>query len=180
MSNPKHALPLAVELRPPPDVESALLRLALRPHCLLLDSALRDPRLGRYSFLTADPFEYFTIPADGTDGLSFLAAQLRSWPAVTRPDLPPFQGGAAGLLSYDLAGSLERVPRAGFDECGIPAMAIGLYDTVLAFDHAQHRAWLISQGFPETEPSRRMRCATDRIEQFQAWLQTANDDSRAW
>ena len=47
--------PLAVELSPPPDVESALLRLAARPHCLLLDSALRDPRLGRYSFLTADP-----------------------------------------------------------------------------------------------------------------------------
>ena len=89
-----HPLPLAVELRPAPDVESALLRLASRPHCLLLDSALRDPRLGRYSFLMADPFEYFTIPADGTDGLSFLEAQLRLWPALTRPELPPFQGGA--------------------------------------------------------------------------------------
>ena len=36
-----------------------LLRLAGYPHCLFLDSALRDPRLGRYSFLTADPFELF-------------------------------------------------------------------------------------------------------------------------
>src|SRR4051812_49807593 len=116
MTAAQQVLPLAVELRPPPDVESALVALAAQPHSLLLDSALRDPRLGRYSFLTADPFEYFTIPADGTDGLSFLAAQLHSWSTVTRPDLPPFQGGAAGLLSYDLAGSLERVPRARFAE----------------------------------------------------------------
>ena len=27
-----------------PDVEAALVRLARQPHCLLLDSALRDPR----------------------------------------------------------------------------------------------------------------------------------------
>lgn len=163
-------LPLAVELRPAPDVESALLRLAARPHCLLFDSALRDPRLGRYSFLTADPFEFLTVPADGSEGLGLLAARLAAWPAQARPDLPPFQGGAGGLLSYDLARSLERVPTARFDEFEIPALALGLYDTVLAFDHVEHRAWLISQGFPETEPSLRRKRAEQRIEQFQAWL----------
>ena len=164
-------LPLAVELRPVPDVESALLRLAAQPHSLLLDSALRDPRLGRYSFLTADPFEFLTVPVDQPQALDQLAERLQRWPAETRSDLPPFQGGAAGLLSYDLARSLERVPPPQFDEFGLPALAIGLYDTVLAIDHAEHRAWLISQGFPKTEPAARLLRAQQRIEQFRAWLE---------
>src|SRR6476660_8502444 len=56
--------PVVSEVYPVPDVESALVRLASQPHSLLLDSALRDPRLGRYSFLTADPFEFFAAAAD--------------------------------------------------------------------------------------------------------------------
>jgi para-aminobenzoate synthetase component 1 len=163
-------LPLAVELCPPPDFESALLRLARRPYCLALDSALRDPRLGRYSFLLADPFDHFTVPADGTDGLSILTEKLRPFAAAHRADLPPLQGGAAGLLSYDLGRSLERVPTPQYDEFGFPALAIGLYDTVLAIDHVEHRAWIIAQGFPATEPAARVRRARERIEQFQTWL----------
>jgi para-aminobenzoate synthetase component 1 len=164
------ALPLVVELRPVPDVETALVCLANQPYSLLLDSALRDPRLGRYSFLMADPFEFLTVPADGSDGLALLESRLRPLSAATRPELPPFQGGAAGLLSYDLGRSLERVPLPRFDEFQIPAMAVGLYDTVLAFDHQEHRAWIISQGFPETDLARRRHRAAERIEQCRAWL----------
>jgi len=163
-------LPVAVELQPVPDIEAALVRLARRGRCLLLDSALRDSRLGRYSFLTADPFEYFTVAADGSDGLALLKEKLAPWPATHRPDLPPFQGGAAGLLSYDLSRSLERIPPARHDEFDLPAMAIGLYDVVLAIDHVAHRAWLVSQGIPESDPSRRLRRAHERIQQFRAWL----------
>src|SRR4051812_29768499 len=94
-------LPLVAELCPPPDVEWALVALAGRPHSLLLDSAMRDDRLGRYSFLTADPFEFFTVAAGKTHALGLLESRLRSWHTPARSDLPPFQGGAAGLLSYD-------------------------------------------------------------------------------
>lgn len=170
MSAAEGEFPLVVELRPPPDVESALMAFASQPHSLLLDSAMRDPRLGRYSFVTADPFEFFTVAADEPAGLQRLDVRLKAWTAVPRGDLPPFQGGAAGLLSYDLGRSLERLPRPRIDEFQIPAMAVGLYDTVLAFDHAEHRAWLISQGFPETEFARRKKRATERIAQFQQWL----------
>jgi para-aminobenzoate synthetase component 1 len=166
-------LPLAVELRPPPDVEAALLCLASQPHSLFLDSAMRDPRLGRYSFLTAEPFEFLAAPADGSDALSLIQSRLRAFPAAPRPGLPPFQGGAAGLLSYDLARGLEKVPLPQFDEFRLPAMAVGLYDVVLAIDHVQHRAWIISQGFPETEPARRMARARDRLNHFMELLQSA-------
>lgn len=172
-------LPLVVELRPPPDIEAALVRLAGQPHCLLLDSALRDPRLGRYSFLTADPFDFFTVPADGTDGLAVLANKLRSWSATHRDHLPPFQGGAAGLLSYDLSRSLERIAAPRIDEFCLPALAMGLYDVVLAFDHVEHRAWLVSQGFPEHEPSQRLVRARERIDQFRTWLAESNPPRHA-
>ena len=162
--------PVAVELRPVPDIEAALLRVASQPHSLLLDSALRDPQLGRYSFLTADPFDYISAPADSSDSLAEMQLRLSQFPAARGADLPPFQGGAAGLFSYDLSRGLERIAPPRFDEFRVPAMAVGLYDVVLAIDHVDHRAWLISQGFPELEPSRRMQRALARIEQFRAWL----------
>jgi para-aminobenzoate synthetase component 1 len=170
ITSERNDLPLVVELRPPPDVESALVSLSVLPHSLLLDSALRETRLGRYSFLTADPFDFFTAAADGTDALALLESQLRTWQQPALPGLPPFQGGAAGLLSYELGRSLEQIPSPRIDEFQIPALAIGLYDTVLAIDHVDHRAWLISQGFPETESSRRFARAKTRVEQFQTWL----------
>jgi para-aminobenzoate synthetase component 1 len=152
------------------DLEQAFVRLARRPHVLFLDSARRDAKLGRYSFLTADPFEYLSLPADGSDALAALEQRLKPYATPTLAGLPPFQGGAAGLLGYELGASLERLPRAGFDEFQTPALAIGLYDVVLAVDHVQRQAWIISQGFPETDPEARRRRATERLAQFSSWL----------
>ncbi|MEX0610817.1 MAG: anthranilate synthase component I family protein, partial [Pirellulales bacterium] len=83
-----------------------------------------------------------------------------------KSDLPPFQGGWAGMFGYELACSLEAVPAAGIDEFQLPALAIGLYDVVVAFDHERQAAWLISQGFPETDAQARRERAADRLAQF--------------
>jgi len=152
------------------DLEQALIRLSRRPHVLFLDSARRHATLGRYSFLTADPFDYVEIPADGSDGLCELQRRIAPFQSPTLAGLPPFQGGAAGLLSYDLGRSLERLPAPAIDEFRTPALAIGLYDVLLAVDHAEHRAWIISQGFPETDRKARRERAATRIAQFRAWL----------
>jgi para-aminobenzoate synthetase component 1 len=136
---------------------------------------MRHPELGRYSFLTADPFDYTEVPADGSDGLARLARQLSAYRASTAPDLPPFQGGVAGLFSYDLHRSLERIPPARFDEFGVPALAFGFYDVVLALDHHQDRAWIISQGLPEVDPKRRSERARRRAEEFRGWLSSCHD-----
>ncbi len=162
-------LPVATELLPAPDPESAFLALSAQPHCLFLDSALRQPDLGRYSFVAADPYAFICVPADSSDGLALLDRHLPA-PVEPRPELPPFQGGAAGLFSYDLGRSLERIEAARFDEFQVPALAVGLYDTVVAFDHHAERAWIVSQGFPEQDrPARRERAAA-RVRQFQQWL----------
>src|SRR5437016_983217 len=52
------SLPWVSELTPAAEPEDFLRRLAGLPYVLFLDSAQRHPTLGRYSFLTADPFEW--------------------------------------------------------------------------------------------------------------------------
>lgn len=170
----ERSFPLLAELRPMPDPESVFLQLASWPRCLFLDSAVRHPELGRYSFVTADPFDQLKVAAsDATQSptaFEQLAARLRPLAAETRPDLPPFQGGAAGFFGYEVARQFERLEAARFDEFQVPLMVVGLYDVVVAFDHLQHRAWIVSQGLPETEPRRRHQRAQERLEKVRRQL----------
>ncbi len=152
------------------DLEAALARLSALPHCLFLDSARRDPLLGRFSFLTADPFDYFHLPADSSDGLCELAKRLAPFQAATIPGLPGFQGGAAGLFSYDLGRSLEKLPAARIDEFQTPVIAVGMYDVVLAVDHFERRAWIVSHGFPALDRATRRARAAERLKQFRSRL----------
>ena len=66
------------------------------------------------------------------------------------PHLPRFTGGAVGYLTYDAAEWFEPVPSARGPLEG-PNTATDLatfmlFDTVLAFDHAQHRLLLIANA----------------------------------
>src|SRR5207253_11029118 len=74
-------------------------------------------------------------------------------------ELPPFQGGAAGYVGYDWGMMLERVPRPRDDDLSMPDLQLGLYDWVIAWDHAAGRAWVISTGIPERGPARQNRAA---------------------
>ncbi|QDU43523.1 Aminodeoxychorismate synthase component 1 [Symmachiella dynata] len=172
------SLPLVEELTTPPEPYAALRAFAGEASVLLLESARRLKRLGRYSFLTADPYAFFQIDQAqyGDDPFAAVKQQLQSHTAETLPDLPPFQGGAAGLLAYNLGGCWERLPRPGIDEFQLPALAIGLYDWVIAWDHDQQRAWVISQGFPEHEPAQRRRRAEERMRWVQQTLTKTNSD----
>ena len=63
--------------------------------------------------------------------------------------MPPFQGGAVGYLAYEMAHHLESLPRRAVDDLCIPEMAMGLYDWVIARDHATGETWAVSTGLPE-------------------------------
>ncbi|MBS0207322.1 MAG: anthranilate synthase component I family protein [Planctomycetes bacterium] len=157
--------PLVMELSPAPDTEAAFQRFAALPHCVFFDSARRDTQLGRYSFLAADPYEFIEAHEAATAWPCWQTT-LDAWRAETVPGLPPFQGGLAGLVSYDLGRQLEPVPAAAHDEFRLPLLALGCYDVVLAWDHVAGRAWLISQGAPAREPAERSRRAKERLETF--------------
>lgn len=170
-------LPLVERLDPSLKAVDAFRRLSSLPHVVYFDSAMRHPQLGRYSFVAADPVEWLVVPTDGSNALQQLAGRDTMLPQRLRASLPPFQGGWAGLFGYELAGSLECVPKASIDEFGIPALAVGLYDVVVAFDHRTGEAWLISQGIPEADEDARSERAADRLSQFSKHLLTG-DGSR--
>ncbi len=176
-TKPASAPPIVEPLSPVASPEQAFQALRHLPHCLWLDSALGHPERGRYSFLAADPFEYWERAHAAPHDLDRLAARLAALATPTVPGLPPFQGGAAGVLGYELGHALETLPRPAYDEFQVPAMAIGWYDVVLAWDHECDLAWIISQGLPEVEPAARHRRAAARRNQFQQWLRDAPSQS---
>ena len=170
----EEGLPWVEELCPAPDVLTALRICADWPDVLLLESALlRDP-VGRYSFLMADPYDFMTCQqsAPGVNPLDSVQQQLARTPIECVPDLPPFQGGAAGYAAYDLGRTFERLPAPACDEFEMPVCAAGLYDWVVAWDHLQRRAWIVSQGLPETDRDRRRQRAQARAHSVRTALST--------
>jgi para-aminobenzoate synthetase component 1 len=166
--------PLVEELTPCPEVADALRALADLPDVLLLESALCRDQVGRYSFLTADPFAFFESSQVefGKDPFSAVEDRLAVCSANQIAGLPPFQGGAAGLLSYELGHAWERLSPAPCDEFRLPALAVGLYDWVIAWDHLFRRAWIISHGFPETDEARKTDRAAVRLQFVRRLLQS--------
>lgn len=151
-------VPVVEELRSIPSPADALRAFAGADGLVLFDSALHRGRLGRYSFLTANPLISFeiqqaTFGSDPFTRVRDTISQLnQSFELQRLPDLPPFQGGVAGTLSYELGGCWERAPRVGEDEFQLPDAWFGVYDWVLAWDHDQDRAWIVSHGLPVIGP----------------------------
>jgi para-aminobenzoate synthetase component 1 len=154
--------PFVEELTPPPDPLRCCEQLAALPYRLFLDSASRDRRLGRYSFVTADPFAVVRADEGAGDPLDQVRKALAPFAVEPVPELPPFQGGAAGYVAYDWALALERLPAPRFDDLRLVDVVFGLYDWVLAWDHVNARAWLISTGMPGLNPEARTQRARER------------------
>lgn len=132
------------------------------PYSLLIDSADRDHPDARYSYILTNPLEI--IEAHGSDITVSSGARLthhngkdpfavahsrllaRNGMDLPLAGLPPFQGGLAGLCGYDLARGLEALPASAQATSAMPDMALGLYDQVLAFDHDQRKAWIITHA----------------------------------
>ena len=81
---------------------------------------MADERLGRYSFIAADPFETIRGKERDAGWVGRLKSVLADFRTPNLPGLPPFQGGAAGLFSYELGRSLERLPKPARDDLAYP------------------------------------------------------------
>ena len=164
-SRPPHVQALPVV----PDVFDALQAVSDLPGVLLLESAKRD-ETGRFSFLMADPVEWFELDSInyGDNPFEEIRARFTNYISPTVDGLPPFQGGAAGLLSYELGGAWERLPTSPFDEFEMPLLAVGIYDRVLAWDHVEDRAWIFAHDVPESLTT---VSPTERIAEFQQRFQ---------
>ncbi len=153
-------------------------RLKHLPHCCWLDSALAGDKQSRYSFLAADPIDVLTVDRVVADPLAKLELWLERFQSKTIPGLPPFQGGVAGFMGYELGRCFERVPAARHNEFDLPLATLALYDVVLAWDHRTEDGWIISQGFSnEPSPKASKERAVCRSNLFQKLLAGKEDPS---
>jgi anthranilate synthase component 1 len=94
----------------------------------LLESLEGGERWARYTFLATDPREVFEYRGDSMrrwteeggwgpftahrSPLTHLGEVMRAHPPAHVPGLPRFTGGAVGFMGYDVARTLERLPRS--------------------------------------------------------------------
>jgi para-aminobenzoate synthetase component 1 len=153
------------------------------PWPVLLDSARADSRLGRWSYVAADPFltltgkeGRLTLGERSFTGDPFAVLQrvLTHHRLDHDPSLPvPFQTGAIGWLGYDLCHHLEHLPRPALDDLAFPDLMLGFYDAVLAFDQLERRVWVMSSGWPEAAPLAAMNRRRARADALTARLDGA-------
>ncbi|MCG2813647.1 MAG: anthranilate synthase component I family protein [Thermodesulfovibrionales bacterium] len=131
----------------------------------LLESVKGPENIARYSFIGFDPYLTFKvkdgaveITAKGKKAVSSVPplARLKSLVDAYRQtplkSLPPFQGGAVGLLSYDFVRYLEKLPKAARDDLQIPDAHFLMIDKLIAFDHLDKKAWIVvCPGARDTE-----------------------------
>jgi para-aminobenzoate synthetase component 1 len=147
-----------------------LRRFARAKDLTFLDSALQQGELGRYSYIAADPFETFAL-AEGESGEAALARldrRLKRWRLRCVSGLPPFQGGFAGYFAYEFARLLESHVMTKTPPPDIPPVILHAYDTTVAFDHQTKRCWIVSPGFPETDPKARILRAEERLAELES------------
>lgn len=150
--------------------QSAFERLRSGRYSFLLESASRPIRTGRYSFVGTGPFLVFKskgreieITKNGEKRLVYdsplkiLRELIRKYRIDRIDGLPPFIGGAVGILNYDFVHHFERLPKTTEDDLKLPDAHFIFVETLVAFDHYSDRAWIITN--PEVKNESRENAA---------------------
>jgi anthranilate synthase component 1 len=140
---------------------SAYLRIAQGArYSFLLESVEGNEKIARYSFAGANPEEIFRYVSgacvmespdrlvwEERDPVSFLRERIERFHPVRVPGLPPLVAGAIGYFSYDMVRLIERLPKRLRDEIGLYDAQLMFYNGLIAFDHVQHRIWIVRNVF---------------------------------
>jgi anthranilate/para-aminobenzoate synthase component I len=157
-------IPLALELNAEGLTPLGALE-ALRPggYPVMLESARTHEQIGRYSFVTADPYLIFKSKGDTVElifpkapegkygkraamkrrPLEKLRELMANYRTARIDGLPPFTGGAIGFFSYDFVHQFEILPRRAEVDLDIPEAMFLFVDLVVAFDHILKKVWVI-------------------------------------
>jgi anthranilate synthase component 1 len=119
-------------------------------------------RLGRYTFFGVDPFQVISCRGERiilTRGpkrkeesgniFDYLRQVSAHYHSVTLAGLPPFTAGAVGYLSYETVRRLERLPPRRAPDVDVDDAVFMYFANILAFDHVQHRLFLIANVLTE-------------------------------
>jgi anthranilate synthase component 1 len=146
---------------------SAYLRIAQGArYSFLLESVEGGEKIARYTFAGAHPEEVFRYAngacvLEGPDKViweeknpvTFLRERIQRFKPVRLPGLPPLIAGAIGYFSYDMVRLIERIPKKLCDEIGLFDAVLMFYQGLIAFDHVQHRLWIVRNVFTEGKES---------------------------
>jgi anthranilate/para-aminobenzoate synthase component I len=127
------------------------------PGSVLLESIKGPDKIARYSFICAGPFMEFRVKngsvrivrnnktvVTSDPPLKKLKELLSVYRVSRKKGIPPFAGGAVGMISYDFVHYLERLPKTSADDLDIPDAHFYLIDTVIAVDHKLQKTFLMS------------------------------------
>ncbi|MEE9337640.1 MAG: aminodeoxychorismate synthase component I [Methylococcaceae bacterium] len=128
--------------------------LADKKWSIFLDSGFPYSDQGRYDIIATDPATTLITTGQRTTIIQQNKTSFSSEdPFVLvknhlKLDYPafkdiPFNGGAMGYFSYDLARRLEKLPVIAKDEENIAEMAVGIYCWAVVVDHVKKESWLI-------------------------------------
>ena len=137
----------------------------ISPNTFLLESVKGPENIARYSFIGFDPYLIFKVKngsveintkgkraVSSANPLARLKSLVDAYKQAPLKSLPPFQGGAAGLLSYDFVRYLEKLPKTTKDDLQIPDAHFLMIDKLIAFDHLDKKAWIVvCPGARDTE-----------------------------
>lgn len=163
---------------------SVFLKLRGSSPAFLLESVERGESLGRYSFIGTDPSitlearekeaiirqkgseERIALgpPFVGPDPLHLIQKILSQHRVAKTPGLPRFFGGAVGYLSYDMVRFFEKLPNYAQDELGLPDCLFFFTDTLVVFDHVQHKMKIVSNASVNSRPEIAYKEALEKIE----------------
>ncbi len=145
----------------------------------LLESVIGGERIGRFSFVAADPEATFVARRDeitirragqaeetitSHDPLAELARMLSPYRPVPLPGLPRFTGGVVGYAAYDMVRYYEDFGVGPADDRDLPDLSFGLYRTMVLFDHVSKTIKVVSNAHVTGDPGAAYREATENIE----------------
>jgi anthranilate synthase component 1 len=76
---------------------------------------------------------------------------------VRLPGLPPLVAGAIGYFSYDMVRLIEQLPQRLRDDIGLYDAQLMFYHGIIAFDHVQHKLWIVRNVYTDGEGSLRTK-----------------------
>jgi anthranilate synthase component 1 len=160
---------------------TAFLKIDQGDYSYLLESVEQGEKIGRYTYMGSAPFLVFkskgetvTLMRDGkkevirnvADPLKKLQELLASFKPVEVDGIPPFHGGAVGYISYDAVRFMEKIPDLLPDPLKVPDLFFLITDTILVFDHINHRIKIISNAFVESDVKKAYDLALKKIDQI--------------
>jgi anthranilate synthase component 1 len=141
---------------------------AKQRYAFLLESVEGGEKIGRYTFLGAQP--RMVITSRGTEieivrgktterhtgsVVDLLRAALQQHQPATVPGMPPFTSGGVGYFAYDMVRQFERLPSTAKNDLKLPDCVFTFYDRLLAFDHLKHQLHIIAAADVKSESPRK-------------------------